>query len=77
LPTGRSSGDRRRRAVNSVATVKLITGAMGETVRDRAIAEALRRSMIALIDSGEARRAHPSYWAPFVVGGDGSAQAAK
>lgn len=66
-------------AVNSVATVKLITGAMGETVRDPAIgrAEALRRSMIALIDSGEAHRAHPSYWAPFVVVGEGSAQAAK
>jgi CHAT domain-containing protein len=33
-------------------------------------AEALRRSMVALINAGR-RTAHPEYWAPFVVVGEG------
>jgi CHAT domain-containing protein len=36
-------------------------------------AEALRRAMLAMIDKGEPRQAHPSYWAPFVVVGEGAA----
>ena len=36
-------------------------------------AEALRRSMLALIDKGEAHEAHPALWAPFVVVGEGGA----
>jgi CHAT domain-containing protein len=60
-------------SVNSDATVKLITGAMRETARDSKVgrAEALRRSMLALIDKGNAREAHPANWAPFVVVGEG------
>ena len=34
--------------------------------------EALRRSMLALIEKGEPHEAHPAYWAPFVVVGEGS-----
>jgi CHAT domain-containing protein len=34
-------------------------------------AEALRRSMLALIDKGALHEAHPAYWAPFVLVGEG------
>lgn len=60
-------------AVNSDATVKLITQAFAELKADPTIgkAEALRRSMISLISrSGD--NAHPVNWAPFVVVGGGS-----
>ena len=61
-------------AVDSNATVKLITSAMREIARDRTVgrAEALRRSMLALIDKGDPHEAHPSYWAPFIVVGEGA-----
>ena len=39
-------------------------------------AEALRRSMLGLIHKGEPREAHPAYWAPFVVVGEGDTDAA-
>jgi hypothetical protein len=35
--------------------------------------EALRRSMLALIDKGAPHEAHPAYWAPFVLVGEGAA----
>ncbi|MFZ4807058.1 MAG: tetratricopeptide repeat protein [Hyphomicrobiaceae bacterium] len=59
--------------VYSDATVKLITAAVREMARDTKVgrAEAMRRSMIALIDKGAAYEAHPSYWAPFVIVGEG------
>ena len=62
-------------AVYSDATVKLITVAVREVTRDAKVgrAEALRRSMLALIDKGEPHEAHPAYWAPFVVVGEGAA----
>jgi CHAT domain-containing protein len=62
-------------AVDSNVTVKLITGAVGETARDARIgrAEALRRAMLALIDKGNTKETHPAYWAPFVVVGEGGA----
>lgn len=61
--------------VNSDATVKLITRAMSRLAANKSIgrAEALRRSMLALIDKGEPREAHPAFWAPFVVVGEGGA----
>ena len=60
-------------AVDSNATVKLITTAMNEITRNRSVgrAEALRRAMLALIDGGDTREAHPAYWAPFIVVGKG------
>jgi CHAT domain-containing protein/tetratricopeptide (TPR) repeat protein len=62
-------------AVYSDATVKLITRAVGRMAADRSVgrAEAMRQSMLALIDKGTAHEAHPSYWAPFVVVGEGAA----
>ena len=64
--------------VYSDATVKLITGTIREMARDPKVgrAEALRRSMLALIDKGEPHEAHPAYWAPFVVVGEGGTEAA-
>jgi CHAT domain-containing protein len=60
-------------AVNSEATVKLITKAFDEIKADPRTgrAEALRRAMIALIAMGGAY-AHPANWAPFVVVGEGA-----
>jgi tetratricopeptide (TPR) repeat protein/CHAT domain-containing protein len=61
--------------VYSDATVKLITVALREMARDPKVgrAEAMRRSMLALIDKGQPHEAHPAYWAPFVVVGEGAA----
>jgi CHAT domain-containing protein len=62
-------------AVNSEATVKLITKAVAEFKRNPKIgrAEALRRSMVSMIDTGKDYEAHPANWAPFVVVGEGAA----
>ena len=62
-------------AVYSDATVKLVTGAVREMSRDAKVgrAEAMRRSMLALIDEGTREEAHPAFWAPFVVVGEGAA----
>ena len=48
--------------VDSDAAVKLVTAAMREISRDKNTgrAEALRRAMRAMIDSGNAKEAHPS-----------------
>jgi CHAT domain-containing protein/tetratricopeptide (TPR) repeat protein len=60
-------------AVSSEATVKLITRSFAELKGDTRIgrSEAVRRSMLALIDGGDAF-AHPAYWSPFVVVGEGA-----
>ncbi len=60
-------------AVDSNATVKLVTGIMREIARNKTIdrSEALRRAMVALIDKGAPRETHPAYWAPFIVVGEG------
>src|SRR5262249_23511703 len=57
------------------ATVKLITTAVREMASDPKVgrAEAMRRSMLSLIDKGAAHESHPAYWAPFVVVGEGAA----
>ncbi|MGO9461199.1 MAG: tetratricopeptide repeat protein [Rhodomicrobium sp.] len=62
-------------AVKSGATVKLVTGAIRRLASDKTIgrAEAMRQSMLALIETGTEREAHPAYWAPFVVVGEGGA----
>ena len=61
-------------AVNSDSTVKLITKTLSTMAADKTIgrSEALRRSMVALIERGSPHEAHPAYWAPFVVVGEGS-----
>jgi len=62
--------------VRSDAAVKLTTGAFAALAKDPTIgrAEALRRSMMAMLDPSEpAEFAHPLAWAPFVLAGEGSA----
>jgi len=61
--------------VYSDATVKLITVAIREMAGDPKVgrAEALRRSMLALLDKGTPQETHPAFWAPFVVVGWGAA----
>ena len=61
--------------VASESTVKLITRAFAELKTDPNIgrADALRRSMLSMIDSGKEYEAHPAFWAPFVLVGEGGA----
>jgi CHAT domain-containing protein len=51
------------------------SSAVGNITRDKTVgrAEALRQAMLTMIDKGEAREAHPAFWAPFVVVGEGAA----
>lgn len=60
-------------SVNSDVTVKLITGAMTHLATDKTMgrAEAMRQSMLALVEKGTLQEAHPAFWAPFVVVGEG------
>jgi hypothetical protein len=64
--------------VDSDATVKLITKTLAIMAADKTFgrSEALRRSMVALIEQGALQEAHPAYWAPFVVVGEGAASIA-
>jgi CHAT domain-containing protein len=60
--------------VNSEAAVMLSTGAFAALSREPWIgkAEAMRRSMLAMIEQpSNDLRAHPAYWAPFVLIGTG------
>ncbi len=60
--------------VASASTVKLITGVFAAAAAHPEIgrAEALRRSMLKLMDDpGRPEFAHPAFWAPFVVVGEG------
>jgi hypothetical protein len=61
-------------AVDSDSTVKLITKSLSIMASGQSVgrAEALRQSMLAMIESGDPNEAHPAYWAPFVVVGEGS-----
>ena len=63
-------------AVESRATVMLITAAAAALQREPGIgrAEALRRAMESLIDKGAAGGAHPKFWAPFVLVGEGGGE---
>ena len=58
--------------VNSRAAVDLVTEMFRELEADPLMgrAEALRRAMAAQVTQG-GFRAHPSYWAPFVIVGEG------
>ena len=60
--------------VASESTVKLITKMATELKDDSQIgrAEALRRSMLSLITRGQTYEAHPAFWAPFVLVGEGA-----
>src|SRR5262245_47996272 len=60
--------------VVSDAAVKLTTTAFSELRTNPRIgrAEALRRSMTKMITKGMPEEAHPEYWAPFVLVGEGA-----
>lgn len=62
-------------SVRADAAVALVTSALAATAADKTLgrAEALRRAMVELADSNNSDIAHPSYWAPFVVVGEGGA----
>jgi len=62
--------------VNSSATVKLIAGTMRLIAADKSMGrpEAMRQSVLALIEHGEPEEAHLDFWAPFVVAGEGGAR---
>src|SRR5690349_10268588 len=64
--------------VDSAATVKLITTAIGALAKDKSLgrAEALRRAMLSVMEDTSrpalwVPATHPSVWAPFVVVGEG------
>ena len=59
--------------VSSDAAVRLTTGAVTELSKDPGIgrAEAMRRSMVNILDHGGEFDAHPLIWAPFSVIGEG------
>ena len=60
--------------VNSAASVELTTRMLKEVANDNQVgrAEALKRSMLGLMDTAETPLyAHPMFWAPFVVVGEG------
>jgi len=65
-------------SVNSEAAVTLTTGTFAKLAanKDMSKAEALRETMLAIIDdSADRSDAHPSYWAPFsIIGYGGSHQ---
>jgi CHAT domain-containing protein len=63
-------------AVDSDATVKLVTGTFSHLRTNLQIsrAEALRLSMLDMLKAGESQ-AHPANWGPFIVVGEGAALA--
>ena len=61
--------------VETDAAVALITSTVSAITRNANIgrSEGLRRAMLEMIDRGKPEQAHPSYWAPFVLVGEGAA----
>ena len=55
------------------AARRLITGELSRNGKDKCVgrAEALRQSMLALVDAPQVYQACPANWAPFVVVGEG------
>jgi len=62
--------------VDSTAAVKLITKTVENLKASPKIgrAEALRRSMLSMIANGKDYEAHPAFWAPFVLVGEGGTE---
>jgi CHAT domain-containing protein len=53
--------------------VKLVTGAIKRLAANKSMgrAEAMRQSMLAMMNKGEPYEADPVFWAPFIVVGEG------
>ena len=65
-------------SVSSDASVALTTRMFEESAKGATKAEALRRSMLALMQTpGKPQFAHPAFWAPFIVVGEGGAEASR
>jgi CHAT domain-containing protein len=65
-------------AVDSAATVRLTTTAMSAMSREKGMgrAQAMRGAMLGMIDDkGKPALGHPTFWAPFVVVGEGASVA--
>lgn len=62
-------------AVDSDASVKLMTGAVQLALQGSGMprVEALRLSMLSMIDHGKPYEVHPAFWAPFTLVGDSTA----
>jgi tetratricopeptide (TPR) repeat protein len=62
-------------SVRSQASVALVTKALSTMAADPDIgrAQAMRRAMLHVIETGTPEQAHPAYWAPFIVVGEGRA----
>lgn len=61
-------------SVQEKAAVALVTKALtSPELKTLGRAEAMRRAMLEMADSTDAATAHPGYWAPFVIVGEGSA----
>ena len=60
--------------VDSQATVALVTKTFAAVAADPRLgkAEAFRRSMESLVKTGNLDHAHPAFWAPFVLVGEGA-----
>lgn len=60
-------------SVRESAAVTLVTRALAATAADGTLgrAEAMRQAMLSLADAPDPALAHPSYWAPFALVGDG------
>ena len=61
--------------VSSDSAVTLISATIAMLAVDPKLgrAEALRRSMLSMIKDGKGYEAHPAFWAPFVLVGEGGA----
>jgi CHAT domain-containing protein len=62
--------------VASDTAVPLITTAMAMLTNDPTMgrADSVRRSKLSMIDKGKEYEAHPAFWAPFVLVGEGGAR---
>ncbi|WP_204112393.1 CHAT domain-containing protein [Shimia biformata] len=57
--------------VDDYATSVLTTGMVGEMANGTSRGEALRQSILKLMNDDDPRHTHPRYWAPFVLVGEG------
>jgi CHAT domain-containing protein/tetratricopeptide (TPR) repeat protein len=61
-------------SVDNDATLQLITGIFRNLTVDASVgrAQALRKAMVGMINEGDSPAAHPAYWGPFTMVGEGT-----